>query len=68
MMMFCSRRGSKVSDWFDYPESVAEFIEKRSPYMGRDVIWVFVENEHVWIFEDGDLWEAPDLPGWCPEF
>lgn len=68
MLMFCTKRGANVSRWYDYPESVEGFIDTKGAFLQKDVVFCFVQNEHVWIYEDNDLYEVPALPDWVPDF
>ena len=45
MMMFCTKKGDNVSRWFDYPQTVEEFVDTKGDYLQKDCVWCFVENE-----------------------
>lgn len=69
MMSFCSKNGSSVSEWYDYPQDVEEFVDMKGAFIAKGCVWVFVQNEHVWIYErEIGLYEAPEIPDWCPEY
>lgn len=66
MMRFCYKDGDKVSDWYELVlTSVEDFVDGAKIKPGT--IWCFVENEHVYIFDEDGLYERPDLPYWVPD-
>lgn len=66
MIRVCFKDGEKVSYWFDlYWCSVEDFLDGATFKSGT--IWCFVENEHVWIYDEDGLYERPDLPDWVPD-
>ena len=67
MMRLCVKKGASVSRWYDYPSPVEEFIDMHGSYIQKGVIWCFVDNEHVYIFDEDGLYERPDLPNWAPD-
>lgn len=67
MMRFCTRKGDRVSRWYDYPRTVEDFIDMHGEYIQKGVIWCFVDNEHVWIYDEDGLYERPGLPDWVPD-
>lgn len=67
MMRFCTRKGDRVSRWYDYPRTVEDFIDMHGVYLQKDCVWCFVDDEHVWIFDNDGLYERPDLPDWVPD-
>ena len=68
MMTFCTLKNGVSSYWYEYPETVEEFVDKRKAWL-KDVIVCFIENEHVWIYDStvDELYEMPFLPDWCTE-
>lgn len=67
MMRFCTKKGDRVSRWYDYPLTVEDFIDMHGSYIQKGVICCFVDDEHVWIYDDDGLYERPDLPFWVPD-
>lgn len=67
MMTFCTFKDGNISLWYDYPETVEEFVDKRKDWLQKGVIMCFIENEHVWIYDSttDELYEMPFLPDWC---
>lgn len=67
MMRFCTKKGDVVSQWYDYPRPVDEFIEMHGSSIAKDCVWCFVDEEFVYIYDKSGLTKRHDLPNWAPE-
>lgn len=69
MITFCVLKNGVTSPWYDYPETVEEFIDSKKGWFQKGIVMCLVENEHVWIYDNTteELYEMPFLPDWCTE-